>query len=66
MVRFQKNLTNISLNGLIGSSTRANTVKSILSSTVGGLSLPDYFALDNSMAPVFSQEDEMKQLLKVF
>jgi TonB-linked SusC/RagA family outer membrane protein len=66
MVRFQKELGNISLNGLAGNSTRANTVKSTLSSTDGGLSLPNYFALDNSMAPVFSQEDEIFQKINSY
>jgi TonB-linked SusC/RagA family outer membrane protein len=66
MVRFQKELGKISLNGLVGSSTRANTVKAILASTDGGLSLPDYFSLDNSMAPVFSQEDEIYQKINSY
>ncbi|MDQ1296240.1 MAG: hypothetical protein QG611_218 [Bacteroidota bacterium] len=61
MLKFQKESGNISLNGMAGSSTRSNTVKSINSSTVGGLSLPDYFALDNSLAPVFIMEDEVFQ-----
>jgi TonB-linked SusC/RagA family outer membrane protein len=59
MLRFQKELGSISLNGLAGISTRTNKVKSILASTVGGLSLPDYFALDNSLAAIFSMEDEI-------
>ena len=41
MVRFKKDLGDISLNGLVGSSTRSNTIKSVLASTVGGLSIPN-------------------------
>jgi TonB-linked SusC/RagA family outer membrane protein len=66
MLRFQKELGNISINGLVGSSTRSNTVKSINSSTVGGLSLPDYFALDNSMAPVFVMENDVLQKINSY
>ncbi|MCX6326777.1 MAG: SusC/RagA family TonB-linked outer membrane protein [Bacteroidia bacterium] len=61
MLRFQKDFGKISINGMTGSSTRSNTVKSLNSSTVGGLSLPDYFALDNSMAPVLIMENEVFQ-----
>jgi len=32
-----------------------------LASTVGGLSIPDYFALDNSIAPIFNEEAEVLQ-----
>jgi len=59
MLRFQKELGDISLNGLLGSSTRTNTIKSTLSSTVGGLSIPNFFALDNSIAPLFNEEAEI-------
>ncbi len=59
MLRFNKELGNISLNGLLGSSTRSNTIKSTLASTVGGLSIPNFFALDNSIAPLFNEEAEI-------
>ena len=61
MLRFEKDFSDFSLNGLVGSSTRSNTVKSTLASTVGGLSIPDYFALDNSIAPIFNEEAEVLQ-----
>lgn len=59
MLRFQKEIGSISFNGLLGSSTRTNKIKSTLASTVGGLSIPNYFALDNSIAPLFSEENEI-------
>jgi len=66
MIKFRKDFGSVSVNGLAGSSTRSNTVKSINSSTVGGLSLPDYFALDNSIAPVFIQENEVFQRINSY
>lgn len=61
MLRFQKELGGISINGLLGSSTRSNTIRSTLASTVGGLSIPDFYALDNSIAPIFNEEAEVLQ-----
>ncbi len=63
MLRFQKELGAISLNGLLGSSTRSNTVRSTLASTVGGLSIPGFYALDNSVAPIFNEEAEIIQMI---
>lgn len=61
MMKFQKDFTNISLNGMAGSSTRSNRVKSTLASTVGGLLIPNFFALDNSIAPLFNEEADVFQ-----
>jgi len=61
MFRFQKDFGNFSLNGLTGSSTRSNTIKSTLGSTEGGLSIPRFYALDNSVAPLFNEEAEVLQ-----
>ncbi len=61
MLRFRKDFADISLNGLAGASTRSNTIRSTLASTVGGLSIPDYFALDNSIAPLTTEEAEVFQ-----
>jgi len=61
MLRFRKDVADFSFNGLAGSSTRSNTIKSTLSSTVGGLSIPNYFALDNSIAPIITDEAEVLQ-----
>ena len=66
MLRFQKDLSDVSLNGLLGSSTRSNTVKSTLASTVGGLSIPNFFALDNSIAPLFNEEAEIFQRINSY
>ncbi len=61
MLRFKKDFSDFSLNGLAGSSTRSNTIKSTLASTEGGLSIPNYFALDNSNARIFNEEAEVLQ-----
>jgi len=66
MLRFRKELDDISLNGLLGSSTRSNTIRSTLASTVGGLSIPNFFALDNSIAPLFNEEAEILQKINSY
>jgi TonB-linked SusC/RagA family outer membrane protein len=66
MLRFKKDFSSISLNGLVGSSTRTNTIKSILASTTGGLLIPNYFALDNSIAPLTNQEAEVLQRINSY
>lgn len=66
MLRFKKDFSSVSLNGLLGISTRANTVKSLLASTEGGLIIPNYFALNNSMAPVINEEAEILQRINSY
>ena len=66
MLRIKKDFSSVSLNGLLGSSTRSNTVRSLLASTVGGLSIPDYFALDNSVAPIINEETEVLQRINSY
>ncbi|HSL86527.1 MAG TPA: SusC/RagA family TonB-linked outer membrane protein, partial [Bacteroidales bacterium] len=63
MLRFNRELGVISLNGLLGSSSRSNTIRSTLASTVGGLSIPGFYALDNSVAPIFNEEAEILQMV---
>jgi len=63
MLRFNRELGVISLNGLLGSSTRSNSIRSTLASTVGGLSIPGFYALDNSVAPIFNEEAEILQMI---
>ena len=66
MLNFKKEFGDISLDGLLGSSTRSNKIKSLLASTVGGLSIPNYFALDNSIAPIFNEEAEILQRINSY
>ncbi len=63
MLRFNRELGVISLNGLLGSSSRSNSIRSTLASTVGGLSIPGFYALDNSVAPIFNEEAEILQMI---
>jgi len=66
MLRVQKDFSSVSFNGLLGTSTRTNTIKSLLASTTGGLIIPNYFALNNSMAPVINEEAEVLQRINSF
>ena len=59
-LNFQKRFGDISVNGLLGANTRRNTVEAIVGSTVGGLVVPDLWAVSNSVAPVFVDESQAK------
>lgn len=66
MVRFKKDVAGVSLNGLAGSSTRSNRIRSTLASTVGGLAIPDFYTLDNSVAPLFNEEADVFQRINSY
>lgn len=61
MGRFPKDIKQISLNSLVGSSTRSNTVRSTLTTTEEGLFIPGYYTIDNSIAPPTITEAEVFQ-----
>jgi len=56
MLNFNKNFDNISVTGLVGTNVRRNTVESVYGSTVGGLVVPDLWAISNSVSPVYVSE----------
>lgn len=56
MLNFNKNFDKISLTGLLGTNARRNTIESIYGSTVGGLVVPDLWAISNSVSPVSVSE----------
>lgn len=55
MLNFNHNLTDkLNLKGVVGTNIRRQNINSILSSTSGGLYVPNLFALNNSVNPVES------------
>jgi len=66
MALFNKELGSVSLNGMLGASTRSNSIRSIQGTTVGGLALPNYYALDNSVAPVVINETDIETRINSF
>ena len=56
MLNFNKNFDNISVTGLVGTNARRNRVESVYGSTVGGLVVPDLWAMSNSVSPVYVSE----------
>lgn len=56
MLNFNKNFENISVTGLLGTNARRNTIESVYGSTVGGLVVPDLWAISNSVSPVYVSE----------
>ncbi|MCF8367768.1 MAG: SusC/RagA family TonB-linked outer membrane protein [Bacteroidales bacterium] len=51
MLKFNKNFGDISLNGLVGTNSRKNMIQSILGETNGGLVVPDFYSISNSVSP---------------
>ncbi len=53
---FNKNFGDLSVNGLIGTGMRRNNIMYNRSSTVGGLIIPDFYSLANSVSAVSTTE----------
>ncbi|MBN2237720.1 MAG: SusC/RagA family TonB-linked outer membrane protein [Bacteroidales bacterium] len=56
MLNFNKRFDNISVTGIVGTNVRRNTIESVFGSTVGGLVVPDLWAISNSVSPVSVSE----------
>jgi len=56
MLRFNKNVGNISFNGLVGANYRHRQQQRITGSTVGGLVVPELYSVSNSVSPVSVSE----------
>ena len=56
MARFNKSFENISINGLLGATSRRTTSKSTYGETVGGLLIPEFYNLMNSSSPIQTTE----------
>ena len=58
MAKFNKKFDMVSLNGLIGATSRKTTISSTNGTTVGGLLVPEFYNLLNSASPIQTTEDE--------
>lgn len=58
MARFNKSFENISINGLLGATSRRTTSKSTYGETIGGLLIPEFYNLMNSSSPIQTTELE--------
>jgi len=65
---YKKDLTeDLNLNGVLGTNIRYNTAYSDIHSTVGGLSVPNYFDISNSKErPLNQTSDTSKQIIGLF
>ncbi|MCD4772636.1 MAG: SusC/RagA family TonB-linked outer membrane protein [Bacteroidales bacterium] len=59
-LKFNKRYDDFSFNGMIGTNFRQNTISMNLGHTVGGLIVPDLYAISNSISPVSVTEDLIK------
>jgi TonB-linked SusC/RagA family outer membrane protein len=58
-LRYNKTFTDFSLNGLLGSSWRNQSIISTFASTSGGLAVPDLYAISNSKSAATVTESEI-------
>lgn len=52
MLKFNRHFGDFSLNGVLGTNMRQQTVESVLGETVGGLVVPGLYSISNSVSPV--------------
>jgi len=63
MANFRKNLTEkFNITGLVGTSFRRVTADRVFASTNGGLSVPDVYALSNSVDPMLPPEERLAKI----
>jgi TonB-linked SusC/RagA family outer membrane protein len=63
MATFKKDLSStINLNGLIGTNIRRQKIDQVFESTNNGLSVPDVYALSNSVDPMAPPEEQLAKL----
>ena len=56
-LKFNKRVNDFSFNGMVGTNFRQNKISMLLGQTVGGLVVPDFYAISNSVSPVSVVED---------
>jgi len=67
MFKINKNFGDLSVNGIVGSNFRQNDFQSVRASTVGGLIIPDFYSVANSVSPKsVSESDISKGINSVF
>ena len=57
LLKFNRNVADLSFNGFVGANYRMQTIQSIQVSTVGGLLIPDFYTVTNSASPVAPSEN---------
>jgi TonB-linked SusC/RagA family outer membrane protein len=63
MANFRKDITeNFNVNGMIGTNIRRNKADRVYASTNGGLSVPDVYALSNSLDPMLPPEERLSKI----
>ncbi|MCE5347191.1 MAG: SusC/RagA family TonB-linked outer membrane protein [Bacteroidales bacterium] len=58
MARFNKTFDEISVNGLLGATSRRTNISSTYGTTVGGLLVPEFYNLMNSASPIETTETD--------
>ena len=61
MLKFNKNVNDFSLNGILGGNFRQNYIETTSGSTVGGLIVPGLYKISNSVSPVSVLETLQKK-----
>ncbi len=62
-LNFDKSFNKFQVTGLLGGAVRKDNIFSTLGETTGGLSIPDYYSLNNSVAPVNTTEEDEESLV---
>ena len=63
MATFKKDITsNLNINGLLGSNVRRQKIDQVFESTNNGLSVPDVYALSNSVDPMAPPEELLSKI----
>ena len=63
MATFKKDITpNLNFNGLLGTNIRRQRADRVFASTNNGLSVPDVYALSNSVDPMLPPEEQLSQI----
>jgi len=57
MLRFNKTFGDVSVSAILGSNSRKNRLQSIVGETVGGLVVPDFYSVGNSVSPARVTEE---------
>lgn len=59
MLRFDKRFDELTINGLLGATSRRTTIRSTYGTTVGGLLIPEFYNLMNSSSPIQTTEADL-------
>ena len=63
MANFNKDLgSDFNISGIVGYNSRTTTIQSINATTNGGLVLPKFYSLSNSVSPILAPDEDYEQL----